>query len=300
MSEILHHHRQFCEYATAFKGNTPRTIQWYKEILGYFLKDTQIQSVTQITRSIIEDYVVRGKLDKNWAAKTTRTRISALKVFLDWCVRKELIEQNPATDIELPKLRSKVPEHLTKDQATELLIWTRNYRYSYKFERVRAVAVISLLVFSGIRAQELLNLNIEDVRLEDRSLFFRCGKGGKDRLIPMDIILMEVLQTYLKDHDRLKRKNPRFFLTLQADKPMTYKSLQLLVQKLGKASGIYFYAHMLRHTFATLMLEGGADIFAISKMLGHSDIKTTMIYLTATTAHLQSEVRKHPLSTIRH
>jgi site-specific recombinase XerD len=271
---------------------------WYKETLRYFLKDTQIQSVKQIDQALIEDYVVRGKIDRNWTAKTIRTRVSALKLFFDWCIRKKIIETNPAVEIEMPKLRSRVPEHLTKDQASELLMWTRNYRYSYKFERLRAIAIISLLIFSGVRAQELLNLNVEDVRLDDRSLFIRCGKGGKDRLIPMDFALVETLRTYLKDRDRLKRKHPRFFLTLQSDQPMTYKSLQLLVQKLRKASGIYFYAHMLRHTFATLMLEGGADIFAISKMLGHSDIKTTMIYLTATTAHLQSEVKKHPLSSI--
>lgn len=72
-----------------------------------------------------------------------------------------------------------------------------------------------------------------------------------------------------------------------------------LVKKLRDASGIYFYPHMLRHSFATLMLEGGADIFAISKMMGHSDIKTTTIYLSATTAHLQAEIGKHPPASTR-
>ena len=74
--------------------------------------------------------------------------------------------------------------------------------------------------------------------------------------------------------------------------------IKRLVEKLREKSGIYFYPHMLRHTFATLMLEGGCDLFALSKMMGHSDIKTTTIYLSATTAHLQEQIKKHPLDCV--
>ena len=86
---------------------------------------------------------------------------------------------------------------------------------------------------------------------------------------------------------------------LKKDRRIGVKAIPRLVKKLRDASGVYFSPHMLRHTFATLMLEGGADIFAISKMMGHSDIKTTTIYLSATTAHLQAEVDKHPLALTR-
>ena len=246
----------------------------------------------------MENYIIQGKVHKNWSAKTIRNRLQALKLYLDWCVRNKLIAINPVAEIDLPKLPKKIPRHLTLEQSEHLLDWTRNFRYSYKFERLRAIAIISLFIYSGIRLQELLNLRTEDLRFDDRSVFIKSGKGDKDRLIPMGFDLYRALQAYLKDRDRLKRQNPHFFLSLSADQPMQYQSVKRLVEKLRKKSGIYFTPHMLRHTFATLMLEGGADIFAISKMMGHSDIKTTTIYLSATTGHLQTEMHKHPLSSI--
>jgi len=298
MSEILDHHRLFCEYSLVFKGNTPRTVKWLEETMRYFLKHTNVKTVHEINRPLIENYILRGKLDRGWSAKTIRTRISSIKLFLDWCVRQEIIEKNPAKEIDLPKLPQTLPRHLTKDQALTLLEWTRGFRYSYKFERVRAIAIMSTFIFTGIRLQELLNLKIEDVRFDDRDLLIRSGKGNKDRLIPLNHDLLVALKNYMKDRDRLKRHNPQLFVSLVADKPMKYESVKRLVERLRTKSKIHFTPHMLRHTFATLMLEGGADIFAISKMLGHSDIKTTTIYLSATTAHLKSEVEKHPLSSI--
>ena len=259
-----------------------------------------MECISEISHPVIKHYIVKGKVDRQWTARTIRNRLSALKLFLDWGVKELLIADNPATEIPLPKLDIKVPKHLTKEQAQDILVWTRNFPYSYKFERSRAIAIIYTLIFTGIRAQELLNLNCEDIRIQDRSLLIKFGKGNKERLIPLlDCQHIDALEKYLKDRVRLKRVSPCFFLQVRSDRPMTYKALQLLVEKLRARSGIYFFPHMLRHTFATLMLEGGADLVAIKEMMGHSDIKTTMIYLTATTAHLRSEAKKHPLSSTR-
>jgi len=298
MSEISRHHEAFCQHSIVFKGNTPRTIEWLQETFGYFVKHTGVENVYDIDQGLIEDYVVFGSTTKGWSAKTIRNRVSALKLFLGWCVGRKLIAENPASDIDLPKLDQRLPEHLTKDEAFKLLEWTRNYRFATKFERVRAVVIISLMMFTGVRAQELLDLNLEDIRLDDRSVWVRSGKGKKGRLIPMSLDLACALKNYLKERDRLRRQHPRLLVAIGRDQPLRYKGLQRLVKKLRESSGIYFYCHMLRHTFATLMLEGGADIFAISKMLGHSDIKTTTIYLSATTGHLQAEIAKHPLASL--
>lgn len=297
MSNIARHHEAFCQHSLVFKGNTPRTVAWLQETFGYFVKDTQVQSVTEIDQFMIEDYVVRGQTEKGWSPKTIRTRINALKIFLDWCVKRQLIESNPAAGIDLPKLDKRLPEHLTKEAALTLLEWTRNHPFAYRFERARAIAMMSLMMFTGVRAQELLDLNIEDIRFENREVWVRSGKGKKGRMIPMSLDLFHALKQYLRERQRLRRQHPRLLVAVNGDRPLGYKGLQRLVSRLRDSSGIYFYPHMLRHTFATLMLEGGADIYAISKMLGHSDIKTTTIYLSVTTGHLQSEIKKHPLDT---
>ncbi len=96
----------------------------------------------------------------------------------------------------------------------------------------------------------------------------------------------------------MKRECPYFFTAMREDKKMGDKVIPRLVIKLREKSKIYFYPHMLRHTFAVLMLEGGCDLFSLSKMMGHSDIKTTTIYLSTTTAHLQEQIKKHPLDFV--
>jgi len=295
MSEIHYHLRAFCDYSLAFKGNTPQAVETYRWEISAFLKATPVSHPQDITLQLIESYLLAGKLEKNWSAKTIRNRTIALRIFLDWCIKQGLRQDNPARTIDLPKLPKQLPRHLSRADAVRLLEWTQHYRYAFEFERSRAVAMISLFMFTGLRHNELYNLKTQDVQFESRRIFVRAGKGAKDRFVPMHTELEQYLTAYLRDRDRLKRHCPSFFVSLKTDQPMGVKALPRLVQKLRKASGIYFYPHMLRHTFATLLLEGGADIYAISKMMGHSDIKTTTRYLWATTEHLQSEIGKHPL-----
>ncbi len=147
----------------------------------------------------------------------------------------------------------------------------------HKFERTRGAAILATFIFTGIRKEELRNLKLHEVDIPSRTLFVKSGKGDKGR-------------------QRLKKACPYFFTAMREDRMMGDLVIKRLIIKLREKSKIYFYAHLLRHTFATLMLEGGCDLFSLSKMLGHSDIKTTTIYLSATTAHLQLQVEKHPLN----
>ena len=124
----------------------------------------------------------------------------------------------------------------------------------------------------------------------------KSGKGDKDRIIPLNETLIDILKAYLEERSRLNKKCEYFFTTMREDNRMGDLVIKRLIVKIKEKSGIPFYAHLLRHTFATLMLEGGCDLFSLSKMLGHSDIKTTTIYLAATAAHLQGQIEKHPLT----
>ena len=170
-----------------------------------------------------------------------------------------------------------------------------NYPYDYKFLRYRNHAIFATFIFAGLRKQELLNLQYNDVDIENLTIFVRQGKGNKDRIIPMSYTLAQTLKRYRQERKRLGKVSPTFFCTLRGDGPFTVNGLKKLVELLRKPFKLPLGIHKLRHTFATLMLEGGCDIYSLSKMMGHSDISTTTIYLSASAEHLRKQMIKHPL-----
>lgn len=295
MSELENLHLRFCQYSAVFKGNTPRTIDWFKTDFRWFLGFAKIERLDQLTKHQIEDWILYGKLERKWVAKTVRLRLQSLSLFLDWCVQEDYITANPCKNIPRPKLPKNIPKHLTSEQTEKLLDWVKNYPFTYKFDKYRAIAIISTFLFTGIRKAELMNLKVDDIDLTNKSLFVKQGKSSKDRIIPLHDTLIEALTRYLKERKRLGKSCPYFFTAMRQDSAMGELVIKRLVEKIRDTSGIRFYPHLLRHTFATLMLEGGCNLFALSQMMGHSDIKTTTIYLSATKAHLQEQITKHPM-----
>lgn len=296
----MHNHllrlRQFCQYSRTLKGNTERGVKTLSYEVGHFFRHVDVPEIADITQTHLENYLFECQAKHGWAAKTVRNRLISMRVFLDWCVHQELIVANPARNIPLPKLPKRLPKSLCKQDALALLDWTQSYRYEFASERSRAVAIIAMFMFSGLRLSELYNLKRTDVNLEQRTLFVRSGKGDKDRLVIINDELALHLSAYLQERDRQRKHCPYFFASIQSDKPIDVSVVPRLVKKLRNSCGIYFTAHMLRHTFATLMLEGGADLVAIKEMMGHSDINTTMIYLSVSTGHLREAINKHALS----
>ena len=207
------------------------------------------------------------------------------------------MQHNPTDDIETPKIEKKLPPKLTKQDAMKILEIIYNYPYKYKFLRYRNYAMFSTFIMAGLRKKELLNLKLMDVDLENMSIFIRQGKGSKDRVVPICSKLAESLVRYLEERKRLKKTCAEFFASLNHNMGFTENGLKHLMDEVKAATRMNFSVHKLRHTFATLMLEGGCDIFSLSKMMGHSDIKTTTIYLSASAEHLRAQISKHPLNT---
>lgn len=295
MSNITDIHARFCQHSLAFKGNTPRTIYWFQTDFRMFLKYKPITELKELTQEAIEDWILYGKLERNWKAHTIRKRLQSMGIFLKWCVLQGYITENPCDRIPLPRLPKQIPKHLTAEEAENLMAWTRNFPFVYKFDKKRAIAILGTFLYTGIRKAELVNLKMEDVNLKERTLYVRDGKCMKDRMIPIHSKLMIYLEDYLKERKRLNKCCPYFFTAMRQDSKMGDPVVKRLINKISKKSGIKFYPHLLRHTFATLMLEGGCNIYALSRMMGHSDIKTTTIYLAATKTHLESQIEKHSL-----
>jgi site-specific recombinase XerD len=290
--------RKFCEYLKYMKGYSQETVDRYKWVLGLYIRLAGLTTIEDVTEENVRQLFFIGRTQRNWKPATFIIYFNSLTVFFRWCITNKYIEVSPMKDIEIPKVEKYLPTRLTRQDAMKLLEVVYNYPYEYAYLRYRNHAIFSTFLFAGLRKSELLQLKLTDVDIPNLSIFVNQGKGNKDRILPMTYTLAESLKRYLIERKKLGRTCPEFFVSLNLNSGYTKNGLKRLVVKIRKASAINFTIHKLRHTFATLMLEGGCDIYSLSKMMGHSDIKTTTIYLSASAEHLRSQVSKHPLNDI--
>lgn len=291
--------QKWCDYASYVLGYSKYTIARYRQVVDFYHKFTNFNNVEQITEESIRNMFFYGRTERKWSTNTYSHYHKTLKVFLRFCIKNGCnITKNFIDDIEKPRIEKKLPPKLNKQEALKLLELSFNYPYKYRFLRYRNHAIFAMFIYAGLRKRELLNLKYADVDVENLSVFVRQGKGKKDRIVPMSYTLAQILKDYLKERRRLNKTCPEFFASLNHNEGLTDEGLKKLIILMNENSGIEFTAHRLRHTFATLMLEGGCDIYSLSRMMGHADIKTTTIYLYASAEHLRGEMTKHPLNNI--
>jgi len=291
--------REFFDYSTFIKGYSKCTIRRYTYVIKLYCKIAGISNIGEVTNENVRGLFFHGRTERNWSTNTYICFYKSLKVFFRWCITNGHMNFNPIDSIEKPKIEQKLPIKLNKQDALKLIEIVYNYPYGHnKFLRQRNHAIFSMFVFAGLRKNELLNLKYADVDIDNLTIFVRQGKGSKDRVVPMSYTLAQSLKRYLQERKSLNKTCPEFFTSLNRNAGFTSVGLQWLVKNIRKASGLKFSIHKLRHTFATLMLEGGCDIYSLSKMMGHSDIKTTTIYLSASVEHLRQQITKHPLNDL--
>jgi site-specific recombinase XerD len=288
--------QKFVDHSRYIRGLSPKTIHGYHGVIKLYIKYTQIRTIEESSENNVREFFVNGRTERNWKPNSFHRYHTALSVFFKWCIKCNYIKENPALALEVPKVEKRLPYKLTKQEAMKLLEVVYNYPYDYKYLRYRNHAIFALFIFAGLRKSELLKLKFADVDIENLSIFVNQGKGSKDRIVPMSFTLAQSLKRYSDERKRLNKTCLEFFTSLNRNLGYTDSGLKRLVIQMRIASGIKFSIHKLRHTFATLMLEGGCDIYSLSRMMGHSDIKTTTIYLSASAEHLRSQMTKHPLN----
>ena len=289
---------RFCDHSVSILGHSAATVRRYRHVIRAFIRFTGISELGGVTDEKVRWLFYYGRTERKWSVQTYIVYRLSLLVFFRWCIKQGYMTHNPIDAIEVPKGEKRLPKKLTKQDALRLLEIVYNYPYDSKFLRYRNHAIFATFIFAGLRKQELLNLKYADVDIENLSIFVRQGKGSKDRIVPISYTLAQSLKRYLNARQQFNRTCPEFFASSNRNVGYTDNGLKWLVKRVNAASGVKFTVHKLRHTFATLMLEGGCDIYSLSKMMGHSDIKTTTIYLSASAEHLRAQMVKHPMNDL--
>lgn len=278
------------------KGLAAKTIEAYARDLSVylgFLKDRSIDAVSeQDTQLILKHLIALRKSELS--ARSRARHLVAIRGFYRFLVREKMLKSDPSRLVDLPKTTLKLPDVLSRSDVITLL----NTPDAAKPTGLRNAAMLELLYAAGLRVSELVNLSLRDVNLE--ACFVRVfGKGSKERIVPIGMVAREKLDDYIKTARPrlLKKTSSPYLFPARAGKPMTRQAFWKLLKKIGTASGIQkkITPHSLRHSFASHLLEGGADLRAVQMMLGHVDISTTQIYTHVAREHLKKMHEKfHP------
>jgi integrase/recombinase XerD len=269
----------FLSYLSVERGLSRNTILSYREDLNFymdFLEAHAFNVLSKITRNDITDFMLFQK-DKGLAANSIARRLAAIKSFHRFLVRERILKADPTSLLDSPKLWKKIPETLSLNEV-EALIAQPNIRDK---QGIRDRAVLETIYATGMRVSEAVNLKISNVNLEVG--FVRCiGKGNKERVIPLGKKAIDSLKRYLEISRPVllnKKESESLFLS-RLGKKISRQSLWKIIKRYAREARIKkpIRPHTLRHSFATHLLERGADLRSVQEMLGHANISTTQIY----------------------
>jgi integrase/recombinase XerC len=294
----LHHFVAAFLEALRLRAVSEHTLASYEFDLRDFEAFLKMRNATfdTVDHIVIRDFL--GHLYDRRLEKTSIARkLACLRTFFKFLVRERRLKTNPAELVSTPRLPKKLPAYLPEDEAAAVVEMPKGD----ELKNLRDRAILELLYASGVRVRELAGLNDENVDMSQQ-LIRVFGKGRKQRIVPFGEFAARALAAYLTERDRLALASPEddgqvpVFVSLRGRR-LHPRDIQRVVEKtrLSLPSGRRLTAHTLRHTFATHLLERGADLRAIQELLGHSSLATTEKYTHVSLEHLRAEYDKaHP------
>lgn len=287
--------RRYLDYLTVERGLAQNTLDAYQRDVAEFLAYTRERELTleSVGREEIRDFI--QMLYTRLSPRSITRKVSSLRSFFQFLLVDGYVEHDPTEILETPRNWRILPVYLTQEEVESLLaqpdLTTPH--------GIRDQAMLELMYATGMRVTELVSLRVDAVQMQAK--FVRTtGKGRKDRIVPFGDSAAEALQRYIDGaypHFRRKKpSSPYLFLTQKGGK-MSRQYFWMIVEKYGQQVGIAdkLSPHVLRHSFATHLLENGADLRAVQMMLGHTDISTTQIYTFVTRQRLKEVYEKfHP------
>ncbi len=282
----------FLTYLSVEKGLARNTINAYaidlkKYIL--FLKEREKDLISAGKPGIL-DFIELLRSD-GYSIPTVCRYTSSIKAVYKFLLMEDRIQEDPTENLMMPKKWERVPKALSVSEVKCLL----EAKFPVK-TRLRDSSMLELLYSSGLRVSELINIKPGDIHFE--AGFIRViGKGSKERIVPVSARALGRIKKYISDErpSILKKRQSNYLFVTRSGKPMTRQRFWQTLKAIGRQAGIELSPHIIRHCFATHLLEGGADLRAVQKMLGHSDIATTQIYTKVTTDRIKKVFKTyHP------
>ena len=282
----------YAAYIGIERGLSQNTVIGYRidiEKFINYLKDSGT-ALRDVTLPILQQFVA-DMHDVGISPRSQARIVSGLKSFFKYLVMASYTEENPSIMLETPNIGLHLPEVLTLDEIDRL----ENEIDTSTTEGVRNYAIIETLYGCGLRVSELVNLEISRVFLKDKYLMVN-GKGSKERIVPMSDMVIDLISDYLKVRGEVIKPGEENVLYLsRRGTRLTRQMIFTIIKRLAAQAGIKktISPHTLRHSFATHLLEGGANLRAIQQMLGHETIATTEIYLHIDSTRLKEEILLH-------
>jgi integrase/recombinase XerD len=286
--------KDFLSFLSVEKGLSKNTVESYCLDLRKFqdFLSSKDKDFPSLSRPDIIDFIERLR-NEGYSISSICRFISSIRGLCKYLLLERVISEDPSENLQTPKKWERLPKSLS---VPEVMAFLEAHASLHKSRPtvMRDHVMFELLYSSGLRVSELVSLKLEDVHLE--AGFLRVlGKGSKERVVPMNMRAIEKLKHYINQIRPmiLKKKNSSYLFVTSRGRPLTRQRFWQIMRTLGRQVGIEISPHMIRHSFATHMLEGGADLRSVQKMLGHSDISTTQIYTKVTTERLRKVFTKH-------
>jgi integrase/recombinase XerD len=286
--------RDFSNYLALERGLSKNTITSYKLDLRKLSLWASERNITPLKAQDIQiEQFIRNQAEAGISARSQARMISAIKAFYKFLTLEDLLEENPAALLDAPKLARKLPEFLRIEEIDHLLAQID----MSKAEGHRNKAMLEVLYSCGLRVSELTDLRISGLFFK-QGLIQVSGKGNKERLVPINELAIQYIECYrteVRVHQEIQKGQEDFLFLNRRGKKLTRAMLFTLVKQLAEKAGIHknVSPHTFRHSFATHLVEGGADLRAVQEMLGHESITTTEIYTHLDQQYLRDEIIAH-------
>ena len=265
---------QYIEYIFQVKNLSPNTANSYKRDLlklSSYMESLGIASYSKITDDIGTGWI--GSLfSSNNNPRSIQRHLSSAKGFFKFLKKNSIIESSPFELVNAPKTPQHLPDVLSPEDVEQLLSLK-----PMDVLEIRDLAIVELMYSSGLRVSETANIDLNDFE-EEMSFLRVLGKGSKTRIVPLGRYAINAIQNWIKEREKYSEKSKALFINLKGSR-LSVRSIQLRLKRLAIKQGLPpVHPHMLRHSFATHMLESSGDLRTIQELLGHSSLSTTQIY----------------------